>query len=309
MEIIVPFLLGLFTVPTPERVDLEYTYEVKIDTSFEMSNFNNKPSPAKTTNLFLDLKCLTKLADRIVCRVGTLRNLYPMPELAPVCVQVDSSKLISPKDLDGDSFPFEIRFDANGIVSYVVEKNDEVTIKMMNVYRWITSPLSVGNYKKDACCPIEQDPVGYCNVTYNLERRSMNMSGNFHLISLSNLQFSSDDAVVITKQKRIDTDCVMMSNYVFSIRFWPELMFKHTESYRIVQSNNVMTLHKNGFQSKMTNRVDFYQKTSEGTALIGVAKESLSLTLKSYRIICAIDKYWMNDENAVEMVVSPNNNY
>ncbi|XP_014471441.1 PREDICTED: uncharacterized protein LOC106742739 isoform X2 [Dinoponera quadriceps] len=260
-----------------------YVFQVEVT-----SKFSSPCRTAKnvTAQFAIDLICQsgTFNATRIMCHIGNYNNIEtvrPMPRRLNY-----ENKTIDFLDFSRDSPPFEIAFFREGIGGYYIEFNS-IPARLMNVYRMIGNELNIGvdvkaQDNQNLFVYMERSHIGRCSTEYKI-RREPTVTWQWPNLNINLTSFVDFDiekeTVVITKQRNI-TDCVMLENYSFSVRFWSEYVPTTTVSEGLVKSTNSLSMCSRGIKSLSKNVFNLYD---EHKNVIGYVTDIINLKLRAYQ--------------------------
>ncbi|KAI4483850.1 hypothetical protein M0802_013258 [Mischocyttarus mexicanus] len=206
---------------------------------------------------------------------------------------------------------FEIIFDSNGIIKYVLEKDDKIMNQVLiDMFRTIVNQLNIGTNldgKKDNFQDKETFFTGECPADYKILRSKANNhcdKKQFDLVPLiDDLILNKNEVTRINRQIVLDK-CVPPDMYYFIGNDIHSSIFENT-TYRLISTESNTRFSKHCFTTETLNIVDIYDQDRKK---IGNVLDHLYISLDSINPAQGSLKGLCNP-TSIDVIVKTRSNY
>ena len=183
------------------------------------------------TRMFGKLKCRPQDSRSLICRTDDTKIMKIKPKGFNTSeMEIFENDCCSPYGLGSDNF--EVKFNENGITSYVLEDtNRPAQVWIIDMIRLITNQLSIGsdleNRRNDEQFKkLENFTVGECETEFKINRKRITKMENqkelkYKIVSIlgsKQFDFSADEKIEIEKRRNIQ-NCPRRKEYFFGTRY------------------------------------------------------------------------------------------
>lgn len=196
----------------------EYTFNAHVGTIFAQEKSN-----LRGNSLVCKLICRPEEPDNLICRIEETKST----RLSPSAFNSEQTKPAYDAIFDPfkyDSTPFQIKFDKNGIDSYVIENDDDPRAEFqLNMNRMIANQLSIGTDLRgqgNSYRTMENFTIGECITNYTIKRERITTGESrrtFALMSLNDLEIRENELIDIVRKRHM-AECPTSYDYSLGTR-------------------------------------------------------------------------------------------